>query len=77
MYILGNPLREKAFMKTWNTVMDHSADIHIIIRASSRRNHFGGGGGGELLEMGVALYIILYNCPKFWVGTPPPPPMKP
>ena len=32
-------------------------------------------GGGKLQEMGVALYTFLYNCPKFWGGKLPPPPL--
>ena len=33
--------------------------------------------GGKLQEMGVALYTFLYNCPKFWGGSFPPPPAPP
>ena len=29
--------------------------------------------GGKLQEMGVVLYTFLYNCPKFWGGSFPPP----
>ena len=39
------------------------------------------GGGGKLQEVGVALYTLLYNCPKFggvgggsFLPPPPPPP---
>ena len=31
-----------------------------------------GGGGGKLQEVGVALYTLLYSCPKFWGGELPP-----